>query len=262
MIFFLGLHQPSDARRFRFVCISFNRLRKRQKKFRRKVLVLVDSGAFTILDKHGFYPDSHSVKEYAHWLWRAHTEGLVTILAAVAQDYMCEERIRAKTGLSILDHQRLTIKRYDALVEELRVMFKGDIPFHVMPVLQGQSEADYVHHIAMYGERLTPGMWVGVGSVCKRQGNPLVVAGILRAIKAARPDLLLHGFGVKLTALRNLIVRRLLATADSLAWSFGARKRKRAGQQTRGGNDWREALKFRRQVHRIRDPHELVWDLV
>lgn len=262
MIFFLGLHQPADARHFRFVCVSINRLWTRRKPFRRKVLALVDSGAFTVLDKHGHYPETHSVERYAQHLHRLYTEGVLTILAAVAQDYMCEERIRAKTGLSTLDHQQLTIERYDALIAELRRLFKGHIPFHVMPVLQGQSEEDYVHHIVMYGDRLKTGMWVGVGSVCKRQGDPKVVEGILRAIKKVRPDILLHGFGVKLTALRNLAVRMLLATADSLAWSFGARKRKRAGQQSRGGNDWREALKFRRQVHRIRDPYELIWDLV
>lgn len=262
MIFFLGLHQPSDARHFRFVCVSIHRLWKRRKPFRRKVLTLIDSGAFTILDKHGHYPESHSVKHYADQLHRLYTNGVLTILAAVAQDYMCEDRIRDKTGLSIEEHQRLTVERYDALIDELLVLFKGAIPFHIMPVLQGQSAEDYVRHIEMYGDRLKLGMWVGVGSVCKRQGDPRVVEGILRAIKAERPDLLLHGFGVKLTALRSLAVRMLLATADSLAWSFGARKRKRAGQQSRGGNDWREALKFRRQVHRIKSPYELIWDLV
>jgi hypothetical protein len=242
MIFFPGLHQPSDARRFRFACISINRLWRRRKKLGRKTLVLIDSGAFTVLDKWGFYPESYSVKSYAARLWTLHTLGIATIMAAVAQDYMCEDRITAKTGLSVLEHQRLTIERYDALLTELRRLFGGSVPFHVMPVLQGLSEADYLRHIEMYGARLTPGMWVGVGSVCKRQGDPKVIAGILKAINKARPDLLLHGFGVKLTALAHAVIRRLLATSDSMAWSFSARK------QGRDANDWREALRFRRRV--------------
>jgi hypothetical protein len=82
---------------------------------------------------------------------------------------------------------------------------------------------------------LRPGAWVGVGSVCKRNRKPAEVEAVLRTIKLARPDLQLHGFGVKLTALRSPAVRALLHSADSMAWSFAAR--------ARGGdpNDWREA---------------------
>lgn len=298
MIFFVGLHRCEQAKRFRFVCISINRLWKRKRPLhtpsrgntqRRKPLALVDSGAFTVLDKLGFYPESHSVKRYAFRLWQLYTFGIVTILAAVAQDYMCEPRITAKTGLTILDHQRLTIERYDDLIAELKRLFGGVIPFHVMPVLQGQSQADYLRHIDMYGDRLTPGMWVGVGSVCKRQGNPSVIEGILRAIKDKRPDLFLHGFGVKSTALMWAGVWRLLATADSMAWSDAARKvaarmigelMKEFGLEkmlpsaarrilaTRGikmpdANDWREAKMFARAVRRPpSEPEQLQLDLV
>ena len=291
MIFFPGLHHPSDARFFKFACISINRLWRRRLKIPRKTLVLVDSGAFTVLDKLGFYPESHSVERYAFRLWQMYTSGLLTIIAAVAQDYMCEPRITAKTGLAILDHQRLTIERYDALIAELRRLFRGAIPFHVMPVLQGQSEADYLRHMEMYGDRLRPGMWVGVGSVCKRQGDPAAVEGILRAIKRQRPDLWLHGFGVKLLALMFAAIRRHLASADSMAWSFAAKKvaARLIGQlmkelglykllpsaarsilAARGvklpdANDWREAKAFARQVRRPatrpEEPEQLQLDL-
>lgn len=206
--------------------------------------MLVDSGAFTVLDKFGFYPESRSVARYARRLYELHAGGIVTILAAVAQDYMCEERITARTGLTVPEHQRLTIERYDALIAELRRLFGADIPFHVMPVLQGRTREDYLRHIEMYGDRLTPGMWVGVGSVCKRQGDPAVIEDILLAIHERRPDLLLHGFGVKFTALCFAAIRRLLATADSMAWSFAAR------YEGRDANSWREAKRFRRSVMR------------
>lgn len=144
----------------------------------------------------------------------------------------------AKTGKTIDDHQRMTIERYDALVAALDALFGGDCPFPVLPVLQGYAPADYTRHLAAYGDRLKPGMWVGVGSVCKRNGSPEKVADVLWAIKQFRPDLLLHGFGVKLTALLNAGVRALLATADSMAWSYSARK------QGRDGNSWLEARAF------------------
>jgi hypothetical protein len=52
----------------------------------------------------------------------------------------------------------------------------------------------------------------------------------------------LHGFGVKLTALGNKVVRDLLWSTDSMAWSFAARR------QDRNQNDWREARAFAEKV--------------
>jgi hypothetical protein len=50
--------------------------------------------------------------------------------------------------------------------------------------------------------------------------------------------LCLHGFGVKTTALSDSLVRALLHTADSTAWSLHARK------NGRNANDWREAVRW------------------
>lgn len=236
MRFYIGLHQPSDARHFPRVCISVNRVRGR----RSPVVIgqenngsaLLDSGAFTELAAHGCY--RHTVNEYAAAVRRLHN--LINLDACVAQDYMCEPFMVAKTGLSVAEHQRLTIERYDALLAE-------DLPCYVLPVLQGYSPGDYVRHIDAYGGRLEPHMWVGVGSVCKRNSQPASVARVLQAIKRARPDLRLHGFGVKLTALQHPAVRDLLYSADSMAWSYSARK------QGRSANDWREAAAFEKRIH-------------
>lgn len=233
--FYPGLHQPADAHRFERACISIRRLWRRKKPLGCK-FVMVDSGAFRELELHGEY--QHSVDVYADELHRLYTSGVVNIEVAVAQDYMCEPFMLAKTGLTIADHQRLTIERYDALVKALADRFDGACPFPVLPVLQGYSPADYVRHVVDYGSRLAHGMWVGVGSVCKRNGAPEQIAAVLKAIANIRPDLLLHGFGVKVTALMNEIVRRLLTTADSMAWSFAARK------QGRNANSWMEAERF------------------
>lgn len=189
--FYPGLHQPADAQHFDRACISIHRLERRRKPVACP-RVFVDSGAFTKLAKHGRYPEP--VEVYAAQLHRLWTGGVVQIEVASCQDYMCEPFMLAKTGLTILEHQRLTIERYDALVVELHRLFDGPPPFPVLPVLQGFSAADYLRHLAMYGARLTPGMWVGVGSVCKRQGDVATIEGLLSAIAEVRPDLRLHGF--------------------------------------------------------------------
>jgi hypothetical protein len=99
-----------------------------------------------------------------------------------------------------------------------------------------------VRHIETYGDRLKFGAWVGVGSVCKRNGNPVAVLRVLLAIKRARPDLRLHGFGLKKTALACRPIRRLLRSADSMAWSYAARR------EGRDANDIQEAVRYRAAV--------------
>lgn len=161
-----------------------------------------------------------------------------TLLAAVTQDYMCEPFMVKRTGLSVRIHQQLTIEKYDALQ-------RLETGVYIMPVIQGYAPQEYMEHVDAYGDRLKPGMWVGVGSVCKRNGNPKKILEVLRAIHSIRPDLKLHGFGLKTTALRDPEVRNELESADSMAWSFAARK------EGRNANDWREAMAFKQRIAAI-----------
>lgn len=229
----MGLHQPSDVRHFDAACVSVNRLRGRKNvdlPFRDWIM---DSGAFSELSQHGRY--RHGVEEYAEEALR--WTGTGNLQAVVAQDYMCEPWILAKTGLTVAEHQRLTIERY----QHLRA---ARLPVHVMPVLQGFKPVEYLNHVTAYGGLLKRGNWTGVGSVCKRNSKPEQVIDVLRAIKSARPDLRLHGFGLKRTALERREVRELLHSADSMAWSFAAR------YEGRNANDWREAQRY---VFKIRE---------
>lgn len=166
MRFFTGLHQPSDARHFDAAFVSVNRLRDRKGPFQVGDWIM-DSGAFTEISTHGHY--RRDVAEYAGQIRRWKDNG--NLLAAVSQDWMCEPRIIAKTGLSIAEHQRLTIARYDELLAH-------DTGVYILPVLQGYAPDDYVRHIHAYGARLAFDQWVGVGSVCKRNGDPREVAGV------------------------------------------------------------------------------------
>lgn len=231
MRFYVGVHQPALAKHFDRAFISINRLWGRK----RPVVCgewILDSGAFHEIEMFGDY--RHDPALYASEVNRL--AGLNPgLIAAVSQDWMCEGFILDKTGLAIADHQRLTIERYDALVAKVRGVY-------LMPVLQGYTPQSYVAHIDQYGDRLALGTYVGVGSLCKRNDDMRKIEGVIRTIKQARPDLQLHGFGLKLTALRSGEVREGLASADSLAWSWSARR------QGRDANDWREAQRFVRRV--------------
>lgn len=227
---FVGLHQPSDAGKVECAFISVHRLAKRKSDF----VVgdwIMDSGAFSTIQTHGGYPEPPEA--YAAQIERWSRCGRMR--AAVTQDFMCEPHMLARTGLSVEQHQALTIERYDALLPLVHSTY-------LMPVLQGYDPEDYRRHVRAYGARLAPGAWVGVGSICKRNTNPSAIAAVLATILDERPDLRLHGFGIKKTALYWNEVRDRLYSCDSMAWSYAARL---AG---RGGNDVRDAVRWLRDV--------------
>lgn len=239
--FFVGVHQPSDAHRVDAAFISIHRIATRKSSFPVGDWIM-DSGAFRTIEVNGGYPEPPEA--YAAQISRWARNG--NLLAAVTQDYMCERMMLDITGLTVLDHQRLTIERYDALMS----CDLGGV--YLMPVLQGYTPAEYVQHLEMYGDRLPHGAWVGVGSVCKRNGDPAAIEEVLLAIKRVRPDLRLHGFGIKTTALKSPIVRAFLWTADSMGWSYAARK------QGRDGNSIEEALMFAHKINTMHVPPTLL----
>lgn len=131
---------------------------------------------------------------------------------AAPQDWMCEPSMLAVTGYDIPEHQRRTLENF----LELRSI-APDLP--IVPVLQGWDVDDYRRHWDQYeaaGVVLTDEPLVGVGSVCRRQGT----SEIERVFESLQP-LRLHGFGVKTGGLANYT--DLLASADSMAWSYNAR---------------------------------------
>ena len=224
--------------------VSANRLRRRVRDFPAQDWMM-DSGAFTEVSTHGGYRTDP--EEYADLVRRWSTCG--RLVAAVSQDYMCEEFILARTTLSLRDHQLLTVDRYDAI---RRALAGHAAQALLLPVLQGYAPSDYARHLDDYGARLAHGAWVGVGSVCKRNTNPAQIEDVLLAVHRKRPDLRLHGFGVKLTALASDVVRSLLWSADSMAWSYAARR------EGRDQNDPAEAERYASRVIRQEFQHELL----
>jgi hypothetical protein len=238
-MFYVGLDDVHHSAHFERAFISINRVRGRKKPVPARDWML-DSGAFRELEGFGGY--RHEPAEYA-----AEVNRLARInpglRVAVSQDWMCEPFMLAKTGLDVAEHQRRTIERYDALLPLVSI--------YLMPVLQGYALKDYLDHIDQYGDRLRSDMLVGVGSICKRNVDMRQIEAILSAIKRKRPDLRLHGFGIKRIALGSGVVRDCLHSADSMAWSFAAR------YEGRKAHDWREARAF---VERIKTmPVQLGW---
>ncbi len=236
-LFFTGWHQPncgeSGTKHFEYCLISVNRLLKRRSNFTVQNWIL-DSGAFSRLSSGKGHL---SVKKYAKIINRWQTCG--DLMAAVSQDYLCVPPVFKTTKLSVAEHQKLTIQRYDRLLAEL----KKPHPY-IMPVLQGVNPQDYVTHLQAYADRIAPNAWVGVGSVCKKNSEPELVKEILVAIKSARPDLRLHGFGLKLNSLYRGSIRNNLYSADSQTHNFTRGKSKKFAP----ANNPYAALKYREDV--------------
>lgn len=133
-------------------------------------------------------------------------------------DWMCEPSIRARTGLTVRDHQQRTVES----VLELRALAASETP-PIIPVLQGWRLSDYLACVDLYAEHgldLRTEPLVGVGSICRRQSTEEV--GLILST-LWRLGLRLHGFGVKTQGLARY--GGFLHSCDSLAWSFQARHR-------------------------------------
>ena len=131
-------------------------------------------------------------------------------------DWMCEPVMVARTGLSVIEHQRRTVESFI----RLRHM-APEVPW--LPTLQGHTIEDYLRCIDMFeaaGVDLEAEALVGLGSVCRRSGTLELVA-VITAILRYRPGLRLHGFGVKSTG--TLLSCLDLRSVDSEAWSTRGR---------------------------------------
>lgn len=223
--FYIGC-DPYHASQVPRAFISVNRLRRRKGDFVANEWIM-DSGAFSQITSPA-RDFTMTTGQYVDHINRWSKCG--KMICAVAQDYMCEPHVLEHTGRTVEENHELTIARFD------EIRSKTDV--EIMPVLQGYDPEDYVKHIADYGHRLAPGSRVGVGSVCKRNVNIREIEDVLRAIWETRDDLLYHGFGVKKTAFRSGVVRKILYSADSFAWSLNARK------NGRNAHDIQNGLKF------------------
>ena len=213
LAFYMGAHQPHWLWRARFpLFVSHRQLARRRSLRPATCRWALDSGGFTELSLHGRWITP--AQDYAAAVAR-YSERIGALDFAAPQDWMCEPPIVARTGLSVREHQERTVASY----LELR-RIAPDLPF--IPVVQGWDLASYLECVRLYasaGITLAALPRVGLGSVCRRQSTA-EIAVIVAAL--ARRGLRLHGFGVKTGGLH--LYGHQLASADSMAWSYTARR--------------------------------------
>jgi hypothetical protein len=215
MRFFLGVPEPAWLARTEVpLFVSRSRLTTRKRLPRARGPWALDSGGFSELNAAGSW--SFTPRQYAAEVRRWANE-IGRLEWAAVMDWMCEPFVLAKTGLTVREHQRRTVESY----RDLRDL-APELPW--VPVLQGWTLDDYRRHADDYaraGIDLTTLRLVGLGSICRRQ-HTREAADIVRQLWL--DDIRIHGFGLKLQGLRA--VGALLESADSMAWSFQARREK------------------------------------
>lgn len=239
MKFFLGTHEPSWLTRSTVpLFVSRRRLVRLKQLLPATCEWSLDSGGFTELNMHGQW--SITATEYASETRRYAAE-IGRMQWAAIQDWMCEPFVLDKTKKSIREHQILTVKN----CVELRAL-APEIPW--CPVLQGWTIDDYFVCVDMYADNgidLSRESIVGVGSVCRRQGTS-EIAELFGSLATA--GIATHAFGLKTLGLKQC--RGLIKSADSLAWSYRARrdqplkgcKHKSCANCYRFAMQWRESL--------------------
>lgn len=213
--FYLGVHRPSFMAKTSVpLFVSRRQLEHMVCLPRARGPWCLDSAAFTELSLYGGWrtPTWTYVRQA-----RRFRDRIGNMVWCASMDYMCEPFILAKTGLTVRRHQELTIDKLRELEGQA-----PDLPF--VPVLQGWAIGDYLRHLEMYfdaGVDLATKPAVGIGSVCRRQSTAEVTEIIQALYESGLRNL--HGFGMKQGGLLN--AAHLLASSDSMAWSFRARHR-------------------------------------
>jgi hypothetical protein len=212
-VFYLGAHQPHWLWNARFPLFVSHRQLARKARLRPAVCRwALDSGGFTELSLNGRWTTTAGQYAEAGARYAEHL-GMPDFLSQ--QDWMCEPFMTERTGLNVREHQERTVANY----LDLRTLAPG-LPW--LPVVQGWTLPDYLHCVELYasaGVDLAAMPRVGLGSVCRRQSTA-EIGHIVAAL--AGLGLKLHGFGVKTGGLQRY--GHQLASADSMAWSYNARR--------------------------------------
>ena len=104
-----------------------------------------NSGGFTVLRDFGFWRSP--ADDYLRAVARYDQE-IGGLEWAAPQDWMCEPSIRARTGLSIREHQQRTVENY----LHLRELWPqhSDSSYPIMPALEGWTVQDYLDCVDLY----------------------------------------------------------------------------------------------------------------
>jgi hypothetical protein len=207
----MGTHLPSWLAKLEIpLFVSHRQLRKYRTLPVARGPWALDSGAFTEISMYGRW--QYPIADYVRDVQRFQQDTGRMEWAAI-QDWMCEPHMLEKTGLTVEQHQDLTVDSLVALRSAA-----PEVPW--APVLQGWAPDEHVRHWEKYEARgivLEDEKIVGVGSVCRR-GHTQEIVDIARSLQPLR----IHGFGVKMHGAK--VAANYFTSTDSLAWSFAGRR--------------------------------------
>lgn len=244
-VLYTGTHRPwwlwSGAVDFRLF-VSHRTLGRYKTLPRARVPWALDSGGFSELSMYGGWRTTPA--EYVAAVARYDTE-LGRLEWAAPQDWMCEDQILARTGLTIAEHQRRTVENFTFLTALWPEHSDEQCPF--MPVLQGRpgDGGSYLECAALYetaGVNLFEQPVIGIGSVCRVQATSRV-RDVARAVAGlglgpdgagAAYEPSPHWFGLKSAGIGHVWPH--IGSCDSMAWSYAARCSPRLPGCTHRGN--------------------------
>lgn len=217
--FYLSLaagSQIKTARRLNYPNILINFMTKTNQppKYPYKSL-FIDSGGFYSSMLSGGYTKTDDV--YLQYIEKVMPE------CFALRDFPCEPQLLKRHGLTVKQNIRRTVDNHIALLDLLPNYCVNSEP---IPVIQGWKKEDYLDCIDAFKEQGLISNYMAIGSVCRRTA----VNNIREIIISVRDNIpawiRLHGFGVKLTALKDLAVWNALYSVDSGAWDYEARWKK------------------------------------
>ena len=195
--------------------------------------LFIDSGGFYSSMVTGRYTKSD--KEYLQFIEKIMPEYFAL------RDYPCEPELLRKHGLTVKQNIQRTVDNHIILLD---ILPKYCINSEPIPVIQGWKKEDYLDCIDAFNEQGLISNYMAIGSVCRRTA----VRNIHDVIIAVRDNIpswiKLHGFGVKLTALKDIAIWKALYSVDSGVWDYTARWTKLRGSVDIPTASLNEAIKY------------------
>ena len=208
------------------VMLSYNMIRKIKNAWKIDIPFMLDSGAYSVIGKYGKYP--YSCEEYTEGIKKWHPD------IAWTMDYPCELELQRKGNYGPRESMLMTIRNQKELL---------DLGSNTQMVVQGWNLRDYLLGIDMINENGLMTERLGIGSICRR-GQNMQISEIVRTVKRNVPGWVkLHGFGIKISVLKNTDSLYHLYSADSQSWDY----ERRYGMWLKGqykNTDWHDKIPF------------------
>lgn len=178
--------------------------------------LLLDSAGFVAMSLHRAFP--WTPEQYIHGLCAAYPWERFASMDQCVEPEVARDRheVRERIAKTIALNRECRILARDAGIED-----------RLMPVIQGANADDYLRCFDAMSGSITPGMTIGVGSMCRRStaGDDGVIAIVDRLDRELPPGIKCHLFGVKSDAAQAVaMLHNRVASIDSQAYGIRARR--------------------------------------